>query len=83
MLWTTVITIFVLFQVPYLPDVTMTDIGQTGVQVLQLSCTLGMQEVESLDEMFNPTAPSLCFGADIYTVLVNYVESILELQQEP
>uniref|UniRef100_A0A672Z0C4 Integrase core domain-containing protein n=1 Tax=Sphaeramia orbicularis TaxID=375764 RepID=A0A672Z0C4_9TELE len=60
------------------PNVTETDIG-VGVRVPELACPLNAQELEGLSELFNPLAPSSCFGADIYTALVSYVESVFHL----
>lgn len=60
----------------------LTVLNQAGVQVPELASPLSFEELEGLKELFNPTAPSLSFGADIYSAVVQYVESILELRQE-
>ncbi|KAF3836204.1 hypothetical protein F7725_028762 [Dissostichus mawsoni] len=66
----------------HFPDVEIADMDQIGVQVPELESPLGIEELEGLNQLFNPTAPSLCFGADIYSAVVHYIEGVLESSQE-
>lgn len=52
---------------------------QVGVQVPELVCPLATEESNVL---FNPTAPSLCFGEDIYRAVLQYTDGLLELREE-
>ncbi|KAI9542475.1 hypothetical protein NQZ68_019157 [Dissostichus eleginoides] len=70
------------FEGIHFPDVEIADMDQIGVQVPELASALGIEELEGLNQLLNPTAPSLCFGADIYSAVVHYIEGVLESSQE-
>lgn len=61
----------------HFPEVEMME--QVGVQVPELVCPLTTEE---LNVLFNPTAPSLCFGEDIYRAVLQYTDGLLELRDE-
>ncbi|XP_063060690.1 uncharacterized protein LOC134453871 [Engraulis encrasicolus] len=56
-------------------DLDITEMASVGVRVPDLVTPLGM---ENLGQVFDPNAPSQCFGADIYCAVVHHVESVLQ-----
>ncbi|XP_034457480.1 uncharacterized protein LOC117771348 [Hippoglossus hippoglossus] len=64
------------------PDVEFTDMNETAEYVPEVESPLDIEELDRLHQLFNPTAPSLCFGADIYCAIVHYVHAVLESGQE-
>ncbi|XP_069369669.1 uncharacterized protein [Paralichthys olivaceus] len=66
----------------HFPDVEFTDMNKTAEYVPEVESPLDIDELERLHQFFNPTAPSLCFGADIYCAVVHYVHAVLESGQE-
>ena len=54
------------------------EIEPIGIIVPQPHCPLTEEEMETLNQLFNPIAPSLSFGADLYMAVVQYVEGIIQ-----
>ncbi|KAJ8289518.1 hypothetical protein GJAV_G00002240 [Gymnothorax javanicus] len=61
-----------------LADVNISDMECSGIQVPELVCPLDNEELEKMTQVFNPSAPSSCFGADIYCAVVQYVRKVVE-----
>ena len=38
--------------------------------------SLGMEQLQGLQQLYNPSAPSCRYGTDIYAALVHYVERV-------
>lgn len=49
-----------------------------GIQVPELICPLPNEQLEMLQELFNPVAYSPCFGEDIYRAVIQYVEGVTD-----
>ncbi|XP_035465165.1 uncharacterized protein LOC118285561 [Scophthalmus maximus] len=64
------------------PGVKITDMDQARVLVPEVESPLGSEELDALHQLFSPTAPSLCFGADVFCAVVHYVDGVRESRQE-
>ncbi|CAI5682130.1 unnamed protein product [Oreochromis niloticus] len=64
------------------PDVDIADLDQTGIHLPELVSPLDSEDLERVRHLFNPMEPSMSYGADIYSSLVQYVEGILENRQD-
>lgn len=71
----------VLFQGQQFPGVEYLETDHSGIHILELVCPLDSEELVTMNELFNPIAPSLSFGADIYCAVVQYAESAMESRQ--
>ena len=47
-----------------------------AVDIPEIPCPLSEDEMATLHELFNPLAPSDCFGMDIYIALAAYVNNV-------
>lgn len=75
------LTVCVKFQAEY-AAVDITDMEQTGVHLPELQSPLDSEDLERMNHLFNPMEPSMSYGADIYSSLVQYVEGIVESRQD-
>ncbi|XP_029014862.1 uncharacterized protein LOC114860437 isoform X2 [Betta splendens] len=51
-------------------------------EVPDVPSPLDNEEMETLASIFSPVAPSLCYGADVYCAVVQYVEGVVSSNQE-
>ncbi|XP_041864220.1 uncharacterized protein LOC121654248 [Melanotaenia boesemani] len=57
-------------------DADIADMEDAGVLIPELMSSLNRDELAMLSQLFDPMAPSSCFGADIYSYVVQYVENV-------